>query len=315
MIRENLVYKLLALGVALVLWTYVNAERSPQARRTFSAHVEVRNLPKGYMAEVAAEEVSVTISGLKSIVDAVRKDDVRAWVDVPEQSGRTTTETRLPVRIRVSGISEEDVDISVNPAAVRVRLEAVSEKRMPVEVKYASAPPVGYAYSQAIINPSSVVVSGRSADVARVKRVVLTLGEQAPDRSVDDYFPVAALDERGDVVVDVDLEPDRVRLRLQLVEVPAAKAVIVSPNITGEPKYPARVTRVSVVPASVTLRGKADALMGVSTITTEKVSIEGADSTVTREVPLRPPPGMEVVGQSTVRVTVHIASPEPQPQD
>lgn len=314
MIRHNLLYKLLALGVALVLWTYVNAERSPQARRTFTVPIEVRNLPKGYVAEVAAGEVSVTISGLKSVVDGVRKDDVKAWVEIREQPGRASAETRQPVRTRVSGVSETDVTTSVEPAVVKVRVETVSAKRMQVEVKYASSPPVGFAYSESVIIPSGVTVSGRSPDVARVKRVVLTLGEQVPDRAIDDYYPVVALDERGDVVVDVDVEPDRVRLKLQLVEVPATKAVIVSPNVTGEPKHPARVTRVSVVPSSVTLSGRADALMGVSTISTERVSIEGADDTVSRDVALRPPPGVEV-DRGSVRITVHISAPEARAQD
>ncbi len=140
--------------------------------------------------------------------------------------------------------------------------------------------------------------------------MIVSLADDAPNGPIDDYFDLKALDSRGNPVSGVELEPNRVRLKLQLVEVPATKAVIVSSNVTGEPKYPARVTRIAVTPSSVILQGKPSALMGVSTIMTDRISIEGEDSTISRDVALRPPPGVEVVGRETVRVTVYVSTPE-----
>ena len=306
MIRSNLFYKLLALAVAMVLWVYVNAERNPQARRTLTVPIEITNLTRGYAAEPKTTEVNVTVSGLKTVVDPIRKEDVKAWVDLA--SVRPGAPKRVKVIARVAGVGENDIEIAVNPKAVEVQVEALGAKRLAVELKLVAAPPLGYSFGSPLISPSTVRVSGKSTQVERVKRIVLTLPESASSGLVDDYFPVAALDSSGTVVDGVKLDTDRVQLKMELVEVPATKAVLVSPNISGEPKYPAKVTRVSVSPSSVTLQGKPSALIGVSTVTTDRIPVDDATATIVRDVALRLPPGVDAAGRDTVRVTIYISA-------
>ena len=63
MIRRNLFYKLLAVGVAIVLWVYVNAERNPQSQKTLTVPMQVRNLAKGYVADLTTlREMFVILS-------------------------------------------------------------------------------------------------------------------------------------------------------------------------------------------------------------------------------------------------------------
>lgn len=313
MIRHNWFYKLLALAVALVLWVYVNAERNPQARRSFTVPLEIRSLSKGYVAEVRHKgasviEVKLTVEGLKANVDSVREEDVKAWVDLT--GFEPNSPKSLAVRTSVSGVSPEELEISCAPPTVEVGIEAVSRKQLPVEVKFVSAPPVGYSYSDPAITPASVSVSGKSALVAEVKRIVVTIPNQKPNEPIDDYFNVTALNSVGKPVTGVKLSPGKVGLKVQLVEVPATKTVVVSHNVTGQPKYPARIASVSVSPSSVTLKGKPTTLMGVSTVSTEALSVKGAEETVVGDVALVPPPGLEVVDAKKVRVRVEIESPE-----
>lgn len=101
MIRRNLFYKLLALGVAIVLWAYVNSERNPQSQKTLTVPIEVRGLAKGYIADLSASEAHVTIFGLKTVVDSVRKEDVSASVKVKSDvDGRSPAE-KLPIKASV----------------------------------------------------------------------------------------------------------------------------------------------------------------------------------------------------------------------
>lgn len=308
MIRNNLFYKLLALVVAIGLWTYVNAERNPHARKVITVPLETRSLAKGYAAELATREVNVSLEGLKTVVDGVRKEDVSAWVNLGDlKTDRTVHSGVFQVQNRIAGVSANDLNTAVSPSSVRVRVEALSGKRLPVEVKFMAAPPLGYSYSDPQITPASVGVSGKMTQVLKVKRIMLPLTGANPSRPIDDYFSVVPVDAKGNVVTGVSLDADRVRLRLGFVEVPATKAVIISQNVVGQPEHPAKVTRISISPSSVTLEGKPSALMGISTVTTDSVSIEGAKSTVTEEVELRVPPGARVVGSPKVRVTVYVS--------
>ncbi len=311
MIRQDLFYKLLALVIATFLWAYVNAERNPRARKVVTAPLEVRNLAKGYVAELSAAKVSVTIEGPKSGVDAVRSEDVSAWIDLKGlKVGPALIKSKANVAARVAGASEDQLAVSVSPSPVQVRAEAIRSKRLPVDVKLLTAPPLGYSYADPVVEPGSVGVKGKASDVARVKRVLLFLADRSMGKAIDGYFEVTPTDSAGNRVGSVTVDTEKVHLKLGIVEVPATKAVVVSESIVGRPAFPATVISVSVTPPSVTLEGKPKILMGLSTIETEDVSVEGETANITRQVGLRVPPGVKVVGSQRVRVTVVIRAKE-----
>ena len=312
MIRQNLFYKLLALVIAVFLWVYVNSERNPQSRKVLSVPLEVRNLAKGYTAEASPPEVSVAVEGPQSAVDALRREDASAWVDLRNlKSGPSAITDRFKVNAWVAGAAENRLSVRVSPRTVVVRAEAIRSKRLPVEVKLLTAPPLGYAYTEPILQPASVGVSGRAGAVARVRRIILPIAGDVSGKPVEGYFQVTPTDAAGNRVDEVTLDvPRGVHLKMGVVEVPATKVVVVSECIVGRPKFPAAILKVSVVPPSVTLEGKPKILMGISTIETEEVSVENATESVTRQVGLRVPPGVRVVGPSKVRVSVTIGTKE-----
>ena len=171
MIRQNLFYKLLALVIATFLCLYVNAERNPQARKAMSVPLEIRNLAKGYAAEPATPEIGVTIEGPKSAMDAVRREDAVAWLDLQHfKAGPNVIDGTVRVNVRVAGAPENRLSVTVTPRSVKVRAEAIRSRRLPVEVKLLTAPPLGYSYTEPALEPNSVGVSGKASEVARVKR-------------------------------------------------------------------------------------------------------------------------------------------------
>ena len=303
MIRNNLFYKLLALGVALVLWFNVNSERNPQSSKTIIVPIQQIKKSKGYVYELAKNETNVTIAGLKSVVDSVNKEDINTFVDL---TGLKST-TKVKISTRLVELSN-DLYVTTNPEIVKVKIEPLRWRRLPVEVKFLSAPPLGYSYNEPIITPSSVSISGKNTAVSTVKKVILAISGHSSDGSIDGIFDVTPIDGAGNAVDDVILLPGRVQVKLDFVEVPATKTVIISANVTGEPKYPAKVSRISVSPSSVTLEGKPSSLLDISTVSTDNFSIEGEENNLSKEVDLRVPPGVKVVGRSKVQVTAYLVS-------
>jgi len=312
MIRRNLFWKIVALGAAVALWAYVNSERNPHTRKPFSIPIEVRNLAKGYEADfVDNRNADVTIEGLKAVVDSVTPQDVRVWISLPSvKAGQAVSVESPTVRAHVARVPEGSLDVTVSPKRAKLRVEAVRWKQLPVEVKFLTAPPLGYAFSDPVIAPAMVAVSGKTSAVSRVKKVICAVTCDERNGQMDEMAPISPVDAQGDVVNDVTLDADRVRLKVRFVEAAARKAVIVSPDVTGQPKFPARVTSVNSTPPFVTVEGKPSVLIDMSTAATESVSIDGATGTLTREVRLRLPAGVRIVGRSRVRVTVQISAPQ-----
>jgi YbbR domain-containing protein len=192
----------------------------------------------------------------------------------------------------------------------KVRVEAVRWKQLPVEIKFLTAAPLGYAYSEPVITPATVAVSGKTSAVSRVKKVVCAVKCDEGNNQIDETAPVVPVDSHGDVVNGVTLDADRVALKIRFVEAAARKTVIVSPQVAGDPRFPARVTGVSVVPSSVTVEGRPNVLIDLSNLATESIPIESATKTFTREVGLRLPTGVRIVGRSNVQVTIQISTPK-----
>ncbi|MFQ3550308.1 MAG: CdaR family protein [Armatimonadota bacterium] len=281
-------------------------ERNPKSEKTMIVPIRIENLDKSHIAELSVNEASVTITGDKSTIDSIRKDDIYTYVDVKNIQPNSEP-VNLKISTVINGINPSRINITTTPTSLIARIDAVSEKRLTVDTKFVSAAPLGYTYSDPIIDPPSVVVSGKSQDVVRVKRAVVTIEPMDNITSLDEYLTVVPLDANGNRVRNVQLSHDKVSVKLSLIDVPATKSVIVSPNLTGSPKYPAKVTSVSVNPSSVTLEGKPSSLVPVSTVSTQQISIDGAESSFTKEVQLISPPDLNIIGNKSVTVTVNIS--------
>ena len=309
MIRNNWKYKALAMAVSLILLIYVNSERNPHTQKTYSVPVRTVGTARGYIAELDTPKVSVVIRGLKSLVDTVARDDVEAQVDLDKLApNRKIVQASLPIEVRLPGTVASDLTVDPTPKSVHVRMEALEERKMPVEVSFTSDPPLGYSYSSPLLAPDTVTISGRASELARVSKAIVVVSSDQSGSSTDDYYDVMPIDAGGNTVADVSIRPNRVRAKLEMVEVPQTKAVMISPSFSGEPKFPYKVARYTVTPSTVILEGKPSALGGLSCIPTEKVVLEGADQTVTREVAMRVPPGVKAVRTKTVKVTVYIGT-------
>lgn len=309
MIRHNIGYKLMALAVAVVLWSYVNGERNPQTERTFTVPVKVLNVAQGFVAEPEVSEVTIKVNGPKLVIDAVGREDLSAAVDVGTGKEKADGQV-VSAKVQPSlDEAEGELSVTVIPKTIRVRLAKLGGQMRPVEVKFPAAPPLGYVYGNPVITPAGVGIIGNDSNVARVRRVVLTIPDSLNGKSVDDRLPVTPVDAKGVPVAGVELDPSKVRLKLELIEAPVTKRVIVSPDVTGVPAVPGKITRIDAEPALATLQGSPEALTGITTIDTDSISIEGLSSTVTREVGLRLPPGVTATGGDKVWVTVKISQP------
>jgi YbbR domain-containing protein len=306
MIRHNWQWKLVALCLSIFLWSYVNTQRNPKATKPFTVPIQIMNLAKGYAADLSVQDATVQIEGYKSVVDQIRQNDISAWVDLdtitPSNGAVTKTKT---LNVRVSGIPQEDISATVLPKKVQVTVKMIG-KKLPVEVKFLSAPPLGYTYGDPDVNPASISVSGKIDYVSQVKKVVLTLPPNASSNSVDSDFPLVPMDSNGNEVRGVSLNPPYVRLRLALREVPAAKEVVISCKLQGKLKSPAQYKNVTVYPSSVILEGRPNILSDISMIETAPINVEGMDKTFTRQVNLIIPNGTKVKGTDIVSVTIEI---------
>jgi YbbR domain-containing protein len=109
-------------------------------------------------------------------------------------------------------------------------------------------------------------------------------------------------------VAPVDIEPERVHVRIVVGRELASRTLPVAPRLTGAPPAGFTVRSVTAVPVAVTARGPLDAMTDLEAVATEAIVLDGRTTTFEQTVSLVPPTGVEVVDAPSVKVTVEIVA-------
>lgn len=218
--------------------------------------------------------------------------------DVEPGSGPTS------VPVIVTSTDDRINVIGSTPDVVTVQLDdLVTRADVPVMIDYGT-PPEGYEVGDVTVTPPTVSVSGPASVVDQVVSVRGTVQIQASGISVDQDVLLAPIDNVGDAVSPVNVEPRTVRVQIPVFQNRQSLTVPVRPVIVGSPAAGFEVASVAVLPTAVTVQGGAEQLSTLAQADTEPVSITGASTDITAVVGLALPSGIVPLGDDRITVTV-----------
>jgi len=306
MILENLGYKLIALGLSILLWLYVNAERNPMGSRVIRDTISPRNLGEGLMLmNQTPTQTSLTIDGPQRILNALDADSLDTFIDC---SGLGPGEHQVPIRYRLGEDLKGVVTVQLKDRYANIYIDQKISKSMEIEFRSLINPALGYTFGFPVINPPRATVSGLGKDVSKVVHLVAYLEAATPPTAdIQKKVRLAPRDENGNEVAGVRVSPSTVEIKVPVKEQPVTRMLFVSPAIQGYPPPPHRIEAIAVVPDQVTLNGLRKEVEKVTVVSTEPIDVSQATETFTREVALKPLPGAITLDRERVRVTVKIA--------
>jgi len=164
LISENLGLKVLALALALALWAAVGSD--PVTEASFRVPLEFINAPSN--VEVLADQPTVQL-----------------WARGPSHLLRQSTASDFAVRVNLAPMSASgertfSLDpgnvtaptslrvIQLMPSEVRVTLERIVSKDIPIDPQFSGAPAPGYRLKQFLVKPPSVRISGPDSRVSLI---------------------------------------------------------------------------------------------------------------------------------------------------
>ncbi len=302
--RENLVEKIGSLVTAILLVLYVQSQLHPIIERVYEVPIELVNVPSNYeVSLLTGNRLRITVRGVKERVETTSADRIRATIDLRDaQLG----ETQLPVRLQYP--PEWDTQLTLIPERhrVRVRIEQRLARQIPIKVVLSGEPELKEVLAEAIPEPSSVRITGVASVVRRVRTVQINFDLTGLQGDLEVETTPVVLDGNGAPILNVQVNPSTVRLRVRLIPQPTSKTVPVSPRLGDLPPFPYRVVWFSVEPVSVQLRGSPARLAEINVIETQPISLKNATRDIRLRVPLRVPIGVEIVGEKEVTVQVRI---------
>jgi uncharacterized protein (TIGR00159 family) len=163
--------------------------------------VDFRNIPETLeLRRSSAESVEVQITGKRTLVSALKPEQVGAFLDLSEiDTGYhrivlNGDNIELPLGLEV---------VRITPAAIRIEMEKRVERAIAVEPNIVGSPPAGYLIEKIRVRPGSVRVSGPVSTL----KTMLSLSTEPI--SVDDIEP-----QRGEKIVKVPVVLSPASLRL-----------------------------------------------------------------------------------------------------
>lgn len=296
-----------ALVIAIALFGVVRTETKPAETGTFEISVDLRNVPPGLFPEPGPRSPAVRarVSAPRDVISSLQPSDFHASVDL--RAGRVGADD-YPVTVDVPDPQTRVVEIL--PARVPVRLEGTAQKTVPVRVNRTGNVPPGYDAGPTGLDPQEVQVVGPASIVALVASMGVDLTMEGVTVNVDATSAPTPLDAQGRAISNVQqlkLTPQSVHVQVAVTQQLSYKTVAIQASVGGTPQSGFAIQGITVEPPVATLAGAPRALSAVDFASTEHIDVGDANGTLARQVSILVPPGIFVVQQDLVRITVRIA--------
>src|SRR5918997_3286684 len=230
-----------------------------------------------------------------------------ASVDMSEYDMNRAPEPQV-LDVEVSALFDGIEILSVEPETVRVAIDRIEERTVPVEVDPGTVPE-GLELGDPVLSDEEVAVRGASSIVGQVDRAVALVSINAAGIDFNQPVDLTAVDVRGQPVGAglIDIEPEAVSVQIDVQPTETSVTVSVRPAVSGTPAPGFALESLGVDPAAVTLRGLPDVLEGIDEVLTEPVNIDGVSSEQTLELSLVLPEGTRLAASDPDTVTVTAA--------
>jgi YbbR domain-containing protein len=278
LLLRNWHLKLSAILLATVLYTGLVFSGSFTEDR-IQVRVEQANAPAdSFVLSGDLGFVEVSYRTANNLAASVVAEAFVARVDLAEYDMDRAPEPQV-LDVEVTALSDEVDVLSVTPATVRVEVDRIEARTVPVEVETSEVPD-GLEIGEPVVSEDEVQVRGPASIIGSVDRAVAFASISAAEIDFNQAVDLVAVDVEGQPVDPgrIDIEPESVSVQVDVRPTETNRTVPVRPDITGTPAPGFALVSLGIEPSLVTLRGRADVLAEISEVLTEPLSIDGVSA-------------------------------------
>lgn len=280
-LTHNFGLKLLALVVSCGLWFVVNSITDPVEKKPFSnIPVEIINeemvTSEGKVYEIldGTNYVNVVVTGKRSVLDNIARDDLRAVADMSKLTFMNT------VGIEVSSArNNSELDFKTNIDNVKLLIENRKSIQKSILASVSGEPADGYVVDRALASPNVVRFSGPESLIMQIDHVEAVANIEGGSSDISTSVDLKIYDADGK-----EIKSNSIKMNISTVNVAvsilATKEVPLEFTIQGEPADGYIVSREVVsVPETVMIAGRSSVLDGVSRISVADPALSAEELT------------------------------------
>lgn len=295
---------LISLLLGFALWVSVSDIENPTRVEVFPAAivVEAVNVDPALAVANTIQTVDITISASEDRWQQLTSENFRAFVDL---NGLTDREQLAPVQVDVQRIAGVRIS-AIEPASVLVNLEPLASKEVPVRTRLIGGVPLGYEVTSTVPAETTVSVFGPSSLIALVQEAVAEVSVTGLTVSLAETAQLLARGDGGGEIRGLRIEPPTTRVQITVEQSTLTRQLPLHASFSGQPAQGYRVAGVRVDPAAITVQGPIDVLQSIDALDLAAIDASGATTSITRDLQIAIPDGVEASGATTATVTVDI---------
>lgn len=304
LIFTNLLWFMGSLLMAMIVWFIASIEADPiNQRRFLRIPIQIQVDEGMIITNTPPTTAQVFVRSQQSILDLLTDNDIILKVDLTEREAGTYT---IPLDIDIARPASADTQ----PAQITVAIEPIVSLQKQVAIVEAAPPPTTYSYQISNRDVFQVQVSGASAAVNSVVRVIAELDLANQQSDFERVLNLTPVDVNNNEVPNVTVSPRIVTITVDMTQRDDVRLVSVRPDIRLDTLPEDYVfENVQYQPRTVIISGSPDKLAQLGDIVdTQAITLENQSNDFTVDVPIiLLDSALIPLTESTIRVTISIS--------
>lgn len=310
---NNWTLKIASAAIALLIWLAVVNVSDP------TKTVTINNIPITVTDESAVTDLNqvytvvsddtatITVTGKRSVVEALSEDDFTATASLSEMSQVYS----VPVTVAAKKESvAKNISITQKTWTITVEVEDIVTQTYDLSITLSGTAAEGYVAGSVTAGKSSIDITAPESVHKRISSVKAEVDITDVSESFSDKFDIYVYDKNDNIITDsnMKLSSDKVKVQVDVMEVKEVPIVI---TVYGEPASGYEYVGMTYTPETVQIIGEDEDIDGVTSITVPEKEVDITGMTESAEIVLDLakylPENVSIYGQeSDITVTVTI---------
>ena len=297
---HNILWFALSLLAAVLLWVYVTENEGqeitmpiPGVQVSFNGESTMRENREMIVSDVSTTSVTVTVTGSRRVVSALKASDLSAVIDLNNIT-RTGSNSRVP-EIKFSSRTDMSAitTVTTDPDVVNFYVDKLAKRTVELVGVFNGSAAEGYSAEPLVFSPSTVIVYGPEKVLNTIKSAYVEVTRTDVDHTLSFESTYVLIDAEG-----AEVESDELTFSESVVNVTlpilAVKEVGLTIELTAGGGATESNARWKLEPATIILSGDAEVLSGVNSIPVARIDLSLVDEPLTETYRIELPNNTEL---------------------
>ncbi|MFI3115015.1 MAG: hypothetical protein R3Y12_02605 [Clostridia bacterium] len=224
--KHDLLNKILALALAIILWAVVVNIKNPIITVSYQDilvnYISLDMVDDDYELVIISDEyplADIKIRGIRTEIAQVNEANIEITCDLAHIKEPGVYEVLYNVKLPFSDMEV----INKSPDYLTVEIDYIQTRTIPVEVELLGLPALNYSYQTVIAEPD-IVISGPSTEVSRISNAYISIDVDGKFSDIEELAEVYLIDYEENIVVSENIKQSDYMLS---VEMPVYKTLSV----------------------------------------------------------------------------------------